>query len=68
MTPACCVECENLEGNRCNYAQCPEWRAWFTKEWTRIREAAERLQEKPVEPDKRGKIIIYRKTERGGDR
>lgn len=47
MTPKCCENCKRHK-NSClsNYKQCRAWRAWFSKTWNDIREAARIVREK----------------------
>jgi hypothetical protein len=46
-TPECCKKCKRYK-NSClnNYKQCPAWRAWFSKTWNGIREAAQSVKKK----------------------
>ena len=42
MRPKFCENCKHLEadGSCCLDKRCAKWRAWFAREWQRIRRAA----------------------------
>lgn len=50
MTPECCKRCQTVTAdgrcNRADFRKCYKWRAWFGREWERIRKAADRTREK----------------------